>query len=297
MTETIARWQSVNQFYGKHHALKDLDVELKAGQVTALLGPNGAGKTTAIKLILGLLTPSKGSVSLFGKSPHRREARVHIGAMLQAGSVPETLTVREHFQVFRSYYPNPLPLESLLQKTQLESCANQRFGRLSGGQKQRVLFGLALAGNPELLFLDEPTVGMDILSRRQFWQSIQALRNQGKTILVTTHYLEEAQAIADRVIVLDKGQLIADMNPHTLRSQFGRKKVAFRCADLRLDQVESHGQILSHEGDRWQLLCDEPESFLRWALAHFNELTELEIQPLTLEDAYLALTENVEEAV
>lgn len=196
--------------YRETTALDRLNLAIAAGRVTVLLGPNGAGKTTAIRLLLGLITPTHGRARLFGLDPRVPHARTRIGAMLQIAKVPETLRVREHIDAFRAYYPAPLPTEALLDAAGLRGLERRLFGRLSGGEKQRLLFALALAGDPDLLFLDEPTVGMDVETRRAFWERIRSLRSAGRAVLLTTHYLEEADALADRIVVIDGGRIVAD---------------------------------------------------------------------------------------
>lgn len=192
----VARLVNVSKKYGAVSALTDVALELESGRITAVLGPNGAGKTTAVKLLMGLTRPTSGHVALFGADPRSVEARRRTGVMLQISKVPETLTVREHVRLFCSYYPAPMPVEAVLAAADLASVADRRYGALSGGQRQRVLFALAICGSPDLLFLDEPTVGMDVESRRGFWHQIRTLASQGRTIVLTTHYLEEADALA-----------------------------------------------------------------------------------------------------
>src|ERR1700728_2538481 len=171
-SRTVARLQSVTKRYGQTTALDDFSLELRAGEVVALLGPNAAGKTTAVRLLLGLISPDSGTVRVLGRDPRDADARTRIGAMLQVSRVPEMLRVREHIDLFRTYYPDPLPVAEVIRIARLEGIADQMFGKLSGGQKQRALFGLALCGNPDLIFLDEPTVGMDIESRRALWDQV-----------------------------------------------------------------------------------------------------------------------------
>lgn len=198
-------------------AVDAIDLALEPGRITVLLGPNGAGKTSAIKLLLGLLAPAAGRARIFGLDPRRLAARRRIGVMMQVGKVPETLRVQEHIDTFRSYYPHPLSRPALVAAAGLQGLERRLYGTLSGGERQRVLFALALVGNPALLFLDEPTVGMDVMSRRDFWTRIRALRDNGRAVLLTTHYLEEAEALADRIVVLDHGQVVADGTPAEIR--------------------------------------------------------------------------------
>src|SRR5258708_13698385 len=189
---SVASLKGVTKNYGAVRALKTVDFSVRAGEVVALLGPNGAGKTTAVKLLLGLIQPNSGKVRVFGGNPTNPENRMKTGAMLQVGRVPETLRVREHIDLFSTYYENPLPLTEVLAIAGLEKLRDRKFGELSGGQKQRVLFALAICGNPDLLFLDEPTLGLDVEARRLLCDEIRRLFDRGKTVLVATHYLPQA---------------------------------------------------------------------------------------------------------
>jgi len=223
----VASLAAVSKNYGKVRALREIDFQVRAGDVVALLGPNGAGKTTAVKLLLGLLQPNGGKVRIFGGDPVNPENRMRTGAMLQVGRVPETLRVREHIDLFSSYYVNPMRRSDVLAVAGLEKLSDRKFGELSGGQKQRVLFALAICGNPDLLFLDEPTVGLDVEARRMLWDEIRQLVQRGKTVLLTTHYLQEADALADRVAVLNKGEIVAEGTPAEIKAQTAGKKI--RC--------------------------------------------------------------------
>ena len=185
----VACLQGVSKSFGEVQALCNVDLAVHAGELVALLGPNGAGKTTAVKLFLGLLRPGAGAVQVFGGNPVNQGVRRHMGAMLQVGKVPETLRVKEHIDLFSSYYPNPLSLAETLEISGIEKIQHRLFGELSGGQKQRVLFALAVCGDPGLIFLDEPTVGLDVEARRLLWGQIRRLVERGKTVLLTTHYL------------------------------------------------------------------------------------------------------------
>ncbi|HEX7362470.1 MAG TPA: ABC transporter ATP-binding protein [Bryobacteraceae bacterium] len=191
--------------YGSHRALDDVDLSVGRGELVALLSPNGAGKTTAVKLMLGLLKPDEGEVRVFGCDPREPQNRRRTGAMLQVGRVPETLRVREYIDLFSSYYPHPLPMAEVTAGAGLHGIGNRLFGQLSGGQKQRALFALAICGDPDLLFLDEPTAGLDVHARRGLWKQIRALLARGKSILLTTHYLEEADVLADALLCLTRG--------------------------------------------------------------------------------------------
>ena len=211
--ESLATLSGVTHRYGDVVALDRLSLEIRPGEVLAVLGPNGAGKTTAIGLLLGTLHVQEGAVRVFGSDPGARAVRLRRGAMLQVSGVADTLTVTEHLELFGSYYPTPLPVSRLLAMAGLEALGARRYGRLSGGQKQRVMFALALAGDPELVFLDEPTTGLDVEARRSLWNEIRGLRAAGRTAVLTTHYLEEADALADRIVVVHRGRIVAEGTP------------------------------------------------------------------------------------
>jgi len=293
--QPVARLHSVTKKYGQVTALDNLNLSLYPGEVVALLGPNGAGKTTAVKLLLGLIAPNNGSVRVMGSDPRDSETRTSIGAMLQVTRVPETLRVREHIDLFRSYYPNPLPAAEIVSIARLEGLENTFYGKLSGGQKQRVLFGLALAGNPRLIFLDEPTVGMDIESRRALWGQIRLLAAQGKTVLLTTHYLEEADALASRIVVIGKGKILAEGTPTEIKHRVTGRRI--RCiTSLELDFVREMAHVMSAERDRDAvvIIASETERVVQQLMREDPTLRGLEISAPGLEEAFLALT-NPEE--
>jgi ABC-2 type transport system ATP-binding protein len=289
----IARLHSATKRYGQITALDRLTLNLYPGEVVALLGPNGAGKTTAVRLLLGLIAPTSGSVRVMGRDPRDASARTSIGAMLQVTRVPETLRVREHIDLFRSYYPNPLPAAVIVRIARLEDLENRFFGKLSGGQKQRVLFALALAGNPDLIFLDEPTVGMDIESRRGLWDQVRSLSAQGKTVLLTTHYLEEADMLASRVVVINKGKVMAEGTPAQIKHQVGGRRI--RCiTQLEESFLLTLPSVVSVKRDREAVIVttSEAERVVREMLRNDITLYGLEISAPGLEDAFLALTES-----
>jgi ABC-2 type transport system ATP-binding protein len=287
----IASLRNVTKRFGSQTALDQLSLELHRGEVVALLGPNGAGKTTAVRLLLGLSQATTGEVRLFGGNPRERASRMRLGAMLQVGRMPETLRVREHLQLFSSYYPSPRPLAELLAVAGLEGLEERFFGKLSGGQKQRVLFALALCGNPDLICLDEPTLGMDVEARRSMWEEVRKLATQGKTILLTTHYLEEADALASRIIVIQKGKVIAEGAPEELKAADGSRAIrcmtsieaALVCELPGVDKVEQDGAFLL-------VRTRTPEAVLRTMLMKDSNLSGLEVRAAALEDAFLALT-------
>lgn len=289
----VAKLHSVTKRYGAVTALDHFSMTLHAGEVVALLGPNGAGKTTAVRLLLGLIGPGSGSVRVLGRDPRDADARTRIGAMLQVSRVPEMLRVREHIDLFRSYYPHPLSTEEVIRTARLESVANQMFGKLSGGQKQRTLFGLALCGNPDLIFLDEPTVGMDIESRRALWDQVRALSAAGKTVLLTTHYLEEADMLASRVVVINKGRLLCEGTSAEIKQRVSGRRI--RCiTQLDPEFLQALPTVSDVQQDREAvvILAEQPERVVREMLLRDDTLHGLEISAAGLEDAFLALTSD-----
>ena len=289
----VACLEGVNKNYESIRALSHVDFGVRAGEVVALLGPNGAGKTTAVKLLLGLLQPNAGKVRVFGGDPVNPENRMRTGAMLQVGRVPETLRVREHIDLFSSYYMKPMPVAEVLASAGLEKIQDRKFGDLSGGQKQRVLFALAICGNPDLLFLDEPTVGLDVEARRMLWDEIRALVRRGKTVLLTTHYLQEADALADRIAVIDKGEIVAQGTPATIKAQTAGKKI--RCiTSLGLNALRQIRGVTEVKEDReaFEIHTSMAEPVVRELLARDAALSGLEVSSGGLEEAFLALTQD-----
>ena len=279
--------------YGEVRALRNVNFTVHAGEVVALLGPNGAGKTTAVKLLLGLLQPNSGKARVFAGDPTHPQNRMRTGAMLQVGKVPETLRVREHIDLFSSYYPQPMSLEEVLAAAGLEKLRDRKFGDLSGGQRQRTLFALAICGNPDLLFLDEPTVGLDVEARRSLWEEIRRLVDRGKTVLLSTHYLEEADALADRIAVINQGEIIAEGTPAEIKAQTSGKRIrcitALGVADLlQIPGVNDARQ--DREGV--EIHAREAEPVARALLARDPTLSGLEITSAGLEEAFLALTHD-----
>jgi ABC-2 type transport system ATP-binding protein len=289
----VASLDGVSKNYGEVRALRNVNFAVGAGQVVALLGPNGAGKTTAVKLLLGLIQPNSGKTRVFGGDPTNPQNRMRTGAMLQVGKVPETLRVREHIDLFSSYYSNPLPLEEVLAAAGLEKLRDRKFGDLSGGQRQRTLFALAICGNPDLLFLDEPTVGLDVEARRALWEEIRSLVERGKTVLLTTHYLEEADALADRIAVINQGEIIAEGTPAEIKSQTSGKRI--RCITaLSLAALLQIPGVSSARQDREmvEIHAVEAEPVLRILLARDSSVSGIEITSAGLEEAFLALTQD-----
>jgi len=299
---TVASLNAVSKRYRNGVlALDNLSLVLNPGEIVTLLGPNGAGKSTAIRLLMGLSSPTSGSVRIFGADPRQNSARLRTGVMLQVGRAPEMLKVREQIELFRGYYPNPMPYEEIVRAASLNGIEDRVFGQLSGGQKQRMLFALALAGDPDLIFLDEPTVGLDIEARRSMWSQIRSLAARSKSVLLTTHYLEEADSLAHRIVVLNRGRIVCEGTPDEVKSlgattqetSASRSLKIIRCKTilptptlLQLQGVTS----AKLEGDLAILNSTQPEATLRELLALDQMLHAIEVQSPALEDAFLALT-------
>jgi ABC-2 type transport system ATP-binding protein len=289
----VAKLDRVSKTYGSVVALRDVSLSIHAGEVVSVLGPNGAGKTTAIKLLLGLAGPSAGTVSVFGGDPRNPDSRLRTGAMLQVARVPETLRVKEHIDLFSSYYPKPLPLTETLSAAGLKEIADRKFGELSGGQRQRVLFALALCGDPDLVFLDEPAVGLDVEARRTLWEQIRKLVARGKTVLLTTHYLQEADALSDRIVLINKGSIIAEGSPMEIKSRSANRQI--RClSSLPIGEVCAIPGVLEVHADREGILITTavPDDVLRELFCRDPRVSGIEVISAGLEDAFLALTEE-----
>lgn len=303
MTDTIIELSQVSKVFQDKKAVNNVSFQIRKGSVVAILGPNGAGKTTAISMMLGLLEPTEGRVKLFGRDAKDRAVREKTGAMLQEVSVMDGLKAKELIELVRSYYPNPMDIERLIKLTGLtEKDLNRRAEKLSGGQKRSLSFALALAGNPELLFFDEPTVGLDIQSRRRFWESVRSLAASGKTILFTTHYLQEADDAADRIILFNQGTLAADGTPEQIKSRIVKRSISFLsdqnqpelCARLRKlpaisDSFEKEGRI--------HVTTDNTDDALAAIFAEGLPIHDIRIEQGRLDEAFEQLTMNQEEAV
>ncbi len=277
--------------YGEIEALTGVTIRIELGEVVAMLGPNGAGKTTSISLLLGLRKPTSGQALLFGLNPSDLHARSRVGVMLQESGVPAMLKVDEIIDLFRSYYPKPMPRERAIAMAGLQDKAGALVKELSGGQRQRLYFALAVCGDPEVLFLDEPTVGMDVEGRRAFIDRIAEFATLGRTIVLTTHYLEEADQLAKRVIVIDRGEVIADATPDEIKSKVAGKRVRFLASGLTDKDLDGLPvSATSIEGRTVQLLTNQPELVLRELFRRGLEISDLEVSGADLEDAFVALT-------
>jgi ABC-2 type transport system ATP-binding protein len=299
--EAAIEVRAVRKSYGGVQALDGVDLTVRRGEVLALLGPNGAGKTTLVEILEGHRSADGGDVRVLGFDPGRRERafRERIGIVLQEGAVDANLTVREAVELYSSAYPSPRPAREVVDLVGLGPVADARAESLSGGQRRRLDLAIGIGGDPELLFLDEPTTGFDPAARRQSWELIERLRSLGKTILLTTHYMDEAQHLADRVVVLTNGRVIADGTPESLgRSGAEAVLVSFRApAGIEPDElplpddaaVEWHGRAVSFHTSR---ATSDLAPVLSWAAVRGIELEGLTISRPTLEDVYLQLTQE-----
>jgi ABC-2 type transport system ATP-binding protein len=292
-TNCVAELRQARKSFGKVTALDGLSIQVHARELFALLGPNGAGKTTAISVLLGLARPDSGDARLFGRPPRSIEARRQIGVMMQEAALAPELRVREQIDMVASYYPEPFSPDSVMERTGITSLAQRPYGKLSAGQKRQVQFAMALVGRPRLLFLDEPTVGLDVRARELVWNMLQDLVLDGCSIVLTTHYLEEAEALADRVAVIAKGRLIADGSVDDLRSLVVRKRITCRTS-LSPEEVLTWPDVQSASLDRdgLHVTTTNAEAVVRRLLAADDDLHDLELQRAGLGEAFQELVEG-----
>jgi ABC-2 type transport system ATP-binding protein len=277
---------------GPVHAVRGVDITVHPGETVALLGPNGAGKSTTIDMLLGLLAPDAGAVSVFGRSPSDAVAAGAVGAMLQTGSLIRDLTVRELISMMAALYPDPLGIEEVLELTGTGEFANQRTQKLSGGQTQRVRAAVALVSNPELLVLDEPTVALDVEGRNAFWRVMREFAARGKTILFATHYLEEADAYADRAVLMAHGRIVADGPTNEIKAMVGSRTIRATLPGVALDALEQLPGVSGAErrGEAIVLACADSDAAIRALLAAHPQARDIEINAAGMEQAFLALT-------
>ncbi|WP_339230050.1 ABC transporter ATP-binding protein [Oceanobacillus sp. FSL K6-2867] len=301
MSNTVVEVQHATRKFGKTTAVNNVSFSIEKGSTVAILGPNGAGKTTIVSMMLGLIEPTAGYIHLFNKNPKHIAAREKIGAMLQDVSVVDKLKVHEVIALFRSYYPSPLSMEELIALTGLEKDdLNKWADKLSGGQKRRVGFALALTGNPDLIFFDEPTVGLDITARRLFWEKVNALKKKGKTIIFTTHYLQEADDAAERIILFNRGEIIADGHPNTIKQQLAIRNVSFQSddTDKAIQQLQSLPTVSQcYEKDkRIYVVTEDTDAVLKALFKLDLNARSIEIEQGRLEEVFEYLTKQNEEA-
>ena len=290
---TAVALSGVVKRYGSVDALRGIDLTVERGEIVAILGPNGAGKTTAISLLLGLRRPDAGTVRVLGGDPEDATTRARVGAMLQESGVPAMLTVRELVELFGGYYPRPRPTAEVLVAAGLDNLADRRAGALSGGQRQRLYFALSLVGNPELVFLDEPTTGMDVESRRRFWDIVRDLALRGTTVIFATHLLEEADALATRIVVIDRGRVVRSGTPAEIKALAGGATIRVR-TDAAAADVATWPTVLraSREGSRLEIVARRPEAVLRALFTGPYAVDEVTVQEHALETAFLELTKE-----
>ncbi|TCP28735.1 ABC-2 type transport system ATP-binding protein [Scopulibacillus darangshiensis] len=288
--DSIVTLKEITKTYRAQKAVDHVSFSINKGEVVAILGSNGAGKTTTVMMMLGLLAPTHGTVQLFNKDPRSKAVREKIGAMLQEVSVMDGLKVKELLQLFRSYYPNPLTVEELINLTGLEEAdLKKRTEKLSGGQKRRLGFALALAGNPDLLFFDEPTVGMDITARGRFWDTIRTFAKAGKTIIFTTHYLQEADDSAERIILFNKGAVVMDGTPQEVKQKLSKKSVSFITDDEVPLKVYEQLPKVTHvyrKRERVYLNTDDTDAVIKALIKEDYNMSHIQIEQGRLEEAF-----------
>lgn len=292
MTDVAVDFQGVRKEFGDVRAIDALDLEIRTGETVALLGANGAGKSTAVSLMLGILAPDAGEVRVLGEPPDRAVARGRIGVMLQDGGLMPGVSVASMLALVTSMYTTPRPVEQLLVEADLAHLASRRVDRLSGGQTQRLRFAVAVAGNPDVLVLDEPTAAMDAESRRSFWAHIRSFAADGRTVIFATHYLREADDVADRIVVLAAGRSVADGTPVQLKTVAGARTVRFTLgdeSDAGLDRLPGVTAAEVH-GTTAALRTVDVERTVRALLAAREHVPDLEVGGAELEDAVIALT-------
>ena len=290
--------EHVSKNFGKVQALKQVSFKVEPGEVIAFLGPNGAGKTTAISLMMGLRSPDSGTATIFGRDPRDPQNRSRIGAMLQESDVPSTLKVREVVDFIGRAYSNPLTVTKALEMADLTELANRPAANLSGGQKKRLAFALAVIGNPDVLFLDEPTAALDVEARRGFWEQVGTFTRSGKTIILTTHYLEEADAIAERIVVINAGEIVAQGTPAAIKARVGGKIVRFKSPGFPAGTLEATMleklpiSRSSINAETVELYTLEPEQVLRELFIRNVPMSDLEVRGGGLEEAFVQITNS-----
>jgi ABC-2 type transport system ATP-binding protein len=282
--------QEVSKQFAQTTALERINLKIHPSEVVALLGPNGAGKSTAISLMLGLRQPSSGTVKIFGADPKEPASRLRVGAMLQESELPGSLKCKEILELFARQYANPLTVGAALELAGLSSEANKLAQTLSGGQRKRLCFALSMIGNPDLLFLDEPTAALDVEARRTFWQSVDTLVSSGKTIILTTHYLEEADALAKRIVVIAKGKLVADGTPAQIKAHSTGKLVKFQTPSQLVPLENTKDWQV--RGQQIQFVTNTPEAALQRLFADGVSVSNLEVVGIGLEEAFIDITKD-----
>jgi ABC-2 type transport system ATP-binding protein len=287
----------LSKSYGKVRAVRDINISISRGETLALLGPNGAGKSTTLDMMLGLTRPDAGTVSLFGSSPRDAVQAGFVGGMLQTGSLVQFLSVRELITMVASLYPAPLDVDDALRLSGTDEFADRMTTKLSGGQTQRVRMAIALVADPELLVLDEPTAALDVEGRRDFWVAMRAVAARGKTIVFATHYLEEADAYADRIILMARGRVVADGPPTEIKARVGGRTIRVTLNNATAAELAAIEGVTNAEqrGESFILNCPNSDSVLRILLGRYSDARDIEVRGAGLEEAFLDLTGDDEE--
>ena len=293
----LAHLRNARKSYGKLLALDDMDLQLRSGQVLALLGANGAGKSTAVSVMLGLVEAEQGEASLLGQPPLAMDARRRTGVMLQSTALPDTLKVGELLAMTRGYYAQPLSVADCVAMAGLEGLLDRRYGKLSGGQQRRVQFAMAICGRPQVLFLDEPTTGLDIEARQQMWSAIRERAAAGCAVLLTTHYLEEAEALADHVVVMQAGRTLAEGSVAQIRERVLQRRIRCHTQMDERDIAEWAGvRHVQRDGNVVEIQAEPVEPVVARLLAEDPRLSALEVHRAGLADAFLEITRKAEAA-
>lgn len=300
MNEIVSLTNVTKSFQHKT-AVNNVSFSIGKGEVVAILGPNGAGKTTTISMILGLLKPTNGEVRLFNREPQEKQVREKIGTMLQEVSVIPGLKVQEILELISSYYPKPLPLQELVTLTGLtEQDLKTKAEKLSGGQKRRLSFALALAGDPDLIIFDEPTVGMDITARNRFWKTVHQFADQGKTIIFSTHYLQEADDAAQRILLFNNGAIVADGTPEQIKARINKQSVSFKVdPEKSLEALYLHAEVddIIRKNNRVYVHSDNTDRVLELLFQEKIGAYDIQIEHGKLEEAFEQLTNGNKEAM
>ena len=284
--------RGLTKSFGAVRAVRELDLTLQRGTSVALLGPNGAGKTTTIDMLIGLTKPDAGTVSLFGRSPNEAVKAGLIGAMTQTGQLIDYLSVRELVTMMAAIYPAPLAVDEALSISGADAFADRQTRKLSGGETQRVRFAIALVANAELLVLDEPTAALDVEGRRDFWNAMRAFAARGKTVVFATHYLEEADAYADRIVLVSHGRIVADGAPTEIKATVGGRIIRATLPDVESSNLRALRGVtaVDRKGDAITLNSNDSDATLRDLLNTFASVRDIEVRGAGLEEAFLELT-------
>ncbi len=288
----VVSFENVSKHYGSLRAVDGLSLDLRPGETVALLGPNGAGKSTSLDMLLALRKPTSGQIRMFGSDPYHAVKSGRVGAMLQSGGLMPEVTVRELVTLVTDLHPRPEPVELTLKRAGIAQFADQRVDRLSGGQTQRVRFALAICGKAELIVLDEPTTAMDVETRRLFWNSMKEEVAAGRTLLFATHYLEEADQAADRILVINRGRLLADGTPADIKARAGARRLSFRLDGVSEQFLRGLPALVNVEvrHDLVQIQTSDSDATLYAVLDAGYRPHEIEVTGLGLEQAFLAIT-------